>query len=84
MFTFPKKVKQERLSVSLADYVVDWVRETAKKNDTTISAVVEYAIRQMKNRETEQEMIKGLLEDAADPAIDAENQEWMNAPMGRK
>lgn len=84
MYSFPKKTKQERLSISIPAELVYWVRATAQENNVTISAVIAYAIRQMKAEPMKQEIIKGLLEDAADPVADAEMQEWMNAPMGKK
>lgn len=73
MFTFPKKIKQERISVSMPAELVQWVRETAEKNDTTISAVVAYALRQMKAEPMRQEIIRGLLEDAEDAERERED-----------
>lgn len=66
MFKFPKKSKQERLSVSLSPDLAQWARDIASAHDTTISGVVSYALRQMKSADMDEEMIRNLTEDLED------------------
>lgn len=63
VYAFPKKIKQERMSISIPADLAQWVRDTAQKNDTTISAVVAYAIRQMSLEARNKEISRALMED---------------------
>lgn len=64
MMNFPKRQKVERLSVSIPANLVQWVRETATKYETSMSAVVAESIRRVMAQELSNAMVEGLLEDS--------------------
>lgn len=45
---FPRRQKRARLSVSVPRELAQWARDCAKRNDVTVSAVVELAITRWK------------------------------------